>query len=275
MYNNICEFINILKKQNIIQGNDMNYIFNKILKYSQNNEYYYKYSKDYQLLDFSFEYSWSKNKLENIFRFSYFWTNIFFIKDIFLYFWYKKNLLFFLEKYKNYLDFIKDDFLTCWFKFKDWQLLELKIYFDLNKDEKLLLFEKVDKDLLFINSNILLKSFTFNLEWLVEEKLYIPTDKKSLKCAEEKLKNNKEYNKFKKSDYYDILYRFKLETLYSIKFYYNIRDDFFLKQLIKDKFSYFIEREDFSLLNTKDELGVDFNLKSWINKYNYYIGLYK
>ena len=275
MYKDILNFIKILKNKNIIFWEEMNYIFNAILEFSKTNDNYYNNSSDYELLDFSYEYSWITEKLENTFRFSIFWTNIVFIKKIFIKFWYKKNLILFLEKYKNYLPFLKDNFLTCWFKFEDWKLVELRVYFDLNKTKNLLKYENINKQLELINSSILLKSFTFNINWLVDEKLYIPPDLNSFKYSSKLLKNNKEYMKFNNSNYYDILYRFKNSKLHSIKFYYNVRNDLFIKDIIFNKFKSTITKKDFWWLKIKDELGVDFHLNSWIIKYNYYIGLYK
>jgi len=275
MYSKIISTVNVLRSKDFIYWDDMTFVFETIIKYAKDNDIYYLNSPDYELFDFSLEYSWGNNNINDVFRASYFWTNLDFLKEIFFKFWYTESLRVFLSVYKEYLPFLKDNLVTCGFKFFKWNLVELKVYFDTKKSKQLLTKENVGRGLDTIKSEILLKSFTFNKNECLEEKLYIPPDEDSLVYAEKLLQNNNEYPQFQNSDYYDILYRYYDKKLKSIKFYYNVRLDTFLKKTIKERFGKALSKKDFLWLSIKEELGVDFNLNTWINKYNYYIWLYK
>ena len=275
MYKDIDSTIGILKNKGLIFWGDMSLVFDIISKYSRDNDKYYNSSADYELMDFSLESSWTKESVKDVFRASYFWTNLYFLKEVFLEFWYKKSFELFLSLYKKDIPLLKDDFVTCGFKFLKWNLAELKVYYDIKKSKKLIFTKTINDNLQVTDSEVLLKSFTFNKDTCIEDKIYIPSGKESLLYAEEKLKNNKSYLQFQESHYYDILYRYSNQKLESIKFYYNVGSDFFLKNIIKENIGNSLKKSDFLWLHVRDELGVDFNLNTWINKYNYYIWLYK
>lgn len=268
-FKKILLFLEFLKQNFIENSNNLEKIFSSILQDCSRNNYY-KNSLDNQLFDCSIEYD-SQKWLQKYFKFSYFWTNIEFAKQIFSYFWYKKSLEKIEKDYAFYQKFLKDNTITIGFKLENWKLEELKIYFDLVKSEELFLLEQID---LGINADIVLKSYTFVNDETIENKIYIPPDEQSFLKAKNILSKNENFLDFEKYNYYDILYRYEKNFLKTVKFYYNLEEN---KDLISKMYQYFWEKIfiDFWVLNVKRELWVDFIPDWWIKKYSLYFWLYK
>jgi len=230
--------------------------------------YNYYYNSDEQLMDISYEYDCIKNINSYNIRFSYFWTNISFLKSLDNYLTTKDLVL----EYNKYIEYIKNDFITLSFSFTGNIIENIKIYFDVY-------WKKIPTNIIPLNNNIIddiiLLSFTWNKKWIIEKKVYLPFNKYNYYYSRLLLQKNYIFSFYKKYIPFDILFREQKWKLCSIKYYYKYND------INKELFSYIIRKyfsnikEKESTLNLQYEIWIDFNLIKWINKINYYIWLYK
>jgi len=247
----------------------VNHLKELILKDLESNDY--NASSDFQLCDISYDYNLLTWELSSDTRFSYFGSTIKFLsllkKNNFI-----DNINLYLANYLSYKNLLKEKFITYSFVFKNWELELLKYYFDIFFT-KSIASPAWGKKYILENEVVLLSS-TFKADKIIEKKIYYPVNKKLYAHINNLLENNGYFQKIKEYFPFDILFRMdNTGMLKSLKIYYRGKENEKLFDFVR--FLIWKKKPTLGKLNIKEEVWIDFDLKWWINKISYYVGLYK
>lgn len=253
----------------------------KIVK-EYNFDDYILNSRDFELIEVSYEYNFSCKTYNDDFRIALFWLKLDFIEIFKQNFCdYNFNLDLLKKFYFDAWDKLKEKYISISFTFdKDYKLSWMKIYFDTfildNNDILYNFYPSKFIKLIKWYTSFALASMTITQKEILDFKLYIPTTKYFTKIADILLKDNLEYQKFKDFTSFDILFRFcdDKKTIKSVKLYYELRYNSWLRELISQKYFSWLFKNNLKI-NSRDEVWIDFHLKWGINKINYYIWLFK